>query len=147
MFPTAPKLIAALVFAALAWWVCDLVRPYLPEQQPARGLNEVAAGFGLLMGWRVMGRLVGGGYVAAMGYGLTTLVAVVLWTLLALAGYEMVERAVRLFYDGPMEAIEAMVLLMIGYGSFLLNATPAVSAAVGAALCGVLVEFVARRAA
>lgn len=143
--PTAGKLIGAITFAAIAYFVSDLIKPLLPEGTQSGLLSPVNALFGLMMGWRIMGRGAGRGYVSAMGFGLTTLVAVVFWSLLLWAGYEMIKRATRLYYDGPVEALQEMAKLMAEYAR--LAATPEVigAALVGAVLGGFLTEFFARR--
>ncbi|RVT84142.1 tellurium resistance protein [Rhodobacteraceae bacterium CCMM004] len=146
MYPTAAKLVAALAFAALAWWVTDLVKPNLPQGTPMDWLAPVSAAVGAVMGWRVMGRRAGRGYVAAAGFGLTTAVAIVFWVLLIWAGYEMLQRSMDLYYDGPVEALESALALYMDYALLLVPGPPLPSLAVGAVLCGALAEWVARRA-
>ena len=107
--PTAAKLIGALSFAALAWFVSDLIKPLLPEGTQVGLLSPVNAFFGLLMGWRILGARAGEGIVSSVGYGLTAAVATVFWGLLAWAGYEMIVRSTRLYYDGPIEALQDMM--------------------------------------
>ncbi|NNE81559.1 MAG: TrgA family protein, partial [Silicimonas sp.] len=55
--PTGGKLIAAIVFAALAYFISDLVKPLLEDTQGSRvgSLSFVNAFIGLLMGWTIMG--------------------------------------------------------------------------------------------
>ncbi len=143
--PTAAKLIGAIVFAALAWFVSDLIKPLLPEGSQVGLLSPINALFGLLMGWRVMGRGAGRGYVPSMGFGLTTLAAIVFWSLLLWGGYEMTRRATRLYYDGPMEALQDMAIIMGDYAMIALDPQVIGAALVGAILCASLTEFFARR--
>lgn len=143
--PTAPKLVAAVLFAVLAWFVSDLYKPLLPEGTQVGLLSPVNAVFGMLMGWQVMGRRAGDTMRAAFGYGLTTAAVIVFWALLFWSGYVMVRRSTRLYYDGPMEALTDMFGLMVEYAR--LGATPEVigSLVVGALVFGWLTEQVARR--
>ncbi|MEL7343772.1 MAG: TrgA family protein [Pseudomonadota bacterium] len=143
--PTAGKLIGAVLFAALAWYVSDLVKPLLPDGTPTGMLSPVNAFFGVIMGWRLMGRRAGEGFVSATGLGITTGIAIVFWALLFWGGYEMIQRAMRLLYDGPFEALQNMAILMLEYGQ--LAGTPMV---VGTMFFGSLVaawvtDFFAQR--
>jgi hypothetical protein len=143
--PTAAKLIGAIVFAALAYFVSDLVKPLLPEGTQVGLMSPINAFFGLLMGWRIMGRGAGNGYMSSMGYGLTTMVAIVFWCLLLWGGYEMTRRAMRLYYDGPVEALQEMTVLMAEYGRTALDPQVIGAAVVGSLLASMLTEFFARR--
>ena len=54
--PTAAKLVAALLFAALAWWVGEsIVRYRLPDGVRVGWLREMLALGGLVVGWRTVG--------------------------------------------------------------------------------------------
>lgn len=54
--PTPAKLVAAVLFAALAWWVGEtIVRVALPEGVRAGWLREMLAAGGLVVGWRTIG--------------------------------------------------------------------------------------------
>lgn len=143
--PTASKLVAAIAFAALAWFISDLVKPLLPEGTQVGLLSPVNALFGLIMGWRIMGRNAGHGLFASLGYGLTTIVATVFWCLLAWAGYEMVIRSTRLRYDGPVQALQDMVGLMLEYGQLASTTTILGAALAGTLFCAWLTELSARR--
>jgi hypothetical protein len=143
--PTAAKLIGAIVFAALAWFVSDLVKPLLPEGSQVGLLSPVNAFFGLIMGWRIMGRGAGNGYVPSLGYGLTTLAAIVFWCLLLWSGYEMTRRAMRLYYDGPMEALQEMAALMAEYARMAADPQVIGAAVIGSLLGAMLTEFFAKR--
>lgn len=145
MYPTAPKLIAGLLFAALAWWLSDLMRPYMPMERPLPMLGPLAAGAGFLCGWNVVGRKAGRGYVSAIGLGWTAAAATGFWTITIWAGYEMVQRSISRFYREPMEALLAWVRLSLDFAAYLLHVTPLASAVVGAAFCALVTEYLARR--
>ena len=146
MYPTAPKLIAATLYAALAWGVSTLVVPHLPTGTPTWWFAPANAAIGALIGWRLMGRLIGRGYVSALGMGFTTGIVVVFWALLLWSGREMLDRAVNLRYRGPVEALEAMIDLALRYLSFLWTPDVLLAMGVGAAVCGCIVEWASRRA-
>ncbi len=54
--PTAPKIVAAVLFGFVAWFAASLVIPYLPPGTRIGWLVEVCAGIGALMGWTMSGR-------------------------------------------------------------------------------------------
>ena len=144
--PTAAKLFGAVLFAALAWYVSEQVKLVLPsEGAGAPLLSPINAFFGLVMGWRIMGRFAGQGFVPAIGYGLTTVFATTFWCLLVWSGYEMVVRATRGRYDGPMEALFGMSDLIIEYAALMVTPAAVGSAVIGAFVCAMVTEFVSHR--
>lgn len=135
--PTAGKLFGAITFAIIAWLVSGLIPPLLPEGSPTGMLQPVNAAVGFVMGWTILGRNAGNGLIATIGHASTTAVAVVFWCLLIWSGDEMLERSMRLFYNGPIEAIQDMATVAIEMGQTV--ATPQI---IGALLVGVLVSAV-----
>lgn len=59
--PTPAKLVAAILFAALAWVVGEtIVRHVLPDGVRAGWLREMLAAGGLVIGWRTIGHVTTG---------------------------------------------------------------------------------------
>jgi hypothetical protein len=143
--PTAPKLIAALLFGALAFFVSDLIKPLLPEGTQFGLFSLVNPLVGALMGWRISGARAGYSMQASLGYGLTTVAATVFWCLFIWAGYLMVVASTRLRYDGPMEALQDMGSMMIEFAQTMATGPVLGSLVVGALFFGWLTEQVARR--
>lgn len=143
--PTGGKLIAALTFAALAYFISDLIKPLLPEGTQVGLLSEINALVGLIMGWTVMGKGAGKTYRQSLGYGFTTLAACAFWSLLIWSGYEMLKRSLRLYYDGPIEALQEMAELYVGYARLAADQTVLITAVVGAVFVSWLTEYFARR--
>jgi len=144
--PTAAKLIAAILFAALAWFVTEQVKLVLPgEGRGATLLSPLNALLGGIMGWRVMGLRAGGGFTPAVGFGLTTVFATFFWSLLLWSGYEMISRAYAKRYRDPIDAVEAMGQLMLDYA--ILVVTPGIvgAAVIGSFICAMIVEYFSRR--
>lgn len=144
--PNAPRLVAAILFAALCFWAGDILRSTLPDSLPGHQLAKTAAALGLLFGWQMLGARAGAGYVASTGFALTTLGLVVLWSLVIFSAAEMVERSLRKFYDGPMEGLENMVELIVEYAKLLIHPDFMWSALIGSVFVGWVVEFTAQRA-
>ena len=143
--PTGGKLIAALTFAALAYFISDLIKPLLPEGTNVSRLSEINALVGLAMGWTVMGNGAGKTYRQSLGYGFTTLAATVFWSLLIWSGYEMLQRSVKLYYDGPVEALQEMAALYVEYARTAAVQEVMIPALVGALFVSWLTEYFARR--
>lgn len=143
--PTIPKVIAALFFAALGYFSGDLVKPLLPEGRQAGWLNETLMFIGFLSGWWMSGGRAGEGTRAGFGYGLTSAALLVFWGVFLFAGYEALDMSMARRFDGPMEAIMAM--LAIGLGYFRLIATPGIigTMIVGGLFGGWLTEWSAKR--
>ena len=143
--PTGAKLIAGLAFAALAYFITDLIKPLLPEGSRLTWFSSVNALVGLLMGWTIMGKGAGKTYRQAFGYGLTTLFATTFWCLLVWSGYEMLQRSFRLYYDGPVEALQEMAQLFVDYAKLAAENGVVWPAIIGALFVAWLTEYFARR--
>jgi len=102
--PTAGKLVAALLLAALGWFTADLVKPYLPEAQPVGLFSPISAVVGLGVGWFFTGKKLNRGEGSAFGIGLSSAALLAFWVAFIFSGHEMLKRALRKSYDGPTEA-------------------------------------------
>ncbi len=143
--PTMGRLVAAVLFGALAYYVSTLVIPLFEEGTVPGGFALINTGFGILMGWIVAGKRAGDGYRAAIGYGLTAMAAMVFWVLFAHSFIQMIKLSLRKSYDGPVEAVTDVFNLAIKLG--LMAATPEVLTAlvVGGIAAGLVTEFFGRR--
>ncbi len=143
--PTAAKLFAAVAFAIVAWLAANASIPGLPEGTRIGFFREITAAIGVIVGWRVMGRLTGGGYTKSMGLGVRTSVTIVFWVILGFAIYEMVRMSLKKRYDGPMEALVASFGIMIDYGKCLGDVQVLAILLFGGMIGGFLAEFAGRR--
>lgn len=146
--PTAGRLVAAILFAALFWGASQLALPLyrLAEEAEPRAFTLVNIGVAIVFGWRLGGARAGShSWSGAIGQGLTTLVATTFAALFLHGGIRMTELSLRKVYDGPSEAVIAVFGLMIDIGR-----TAAVSEVVtlllaGSVIAGLVVEWVGRR--
>lgn len=145
--PTAGKLIGAIVFAALAYFISDLIKPLLIDTEGTRvgWLSPVNALIGLIMGWTIMGKGAGKTYRQAFGFGLTTLAATTFWCLIVWSGYKMIIRSMAMRYDGAMHALRGMAELFLEYARIAAVSEVIIPAIVGALFVAWLTEFFARR--
>lgn len=140
--PTAARLCAAVLLAALGWWVSELIKPLFLEGTAFGRFSLINAGLGLVIGWQVIGSRAGRGYSAAIGNGLTGGAVMVFWGLLLQSSYKMFENATRLRYDGAFEALAAVFQIMAD--NAILMATPMIlgTLVVGSIAAGVVSEIV-----
>ena len=145
--PTGGKLIAALVFAALAYFISDLIKPFLVETKGTRldWFSPINALIGAIMGWIIIGKAAGQRYWTSFGYGLTTLAATVFWCLFWWAGWEMVRKSTRRSYDGAVEALQDMTQIFIEFALLAAQQEVVIPAIVGALFVSWLTEFFGKR--
>ena len=143
--PTAGKLIGAIAFGLLAWFMSDMIKPLLPEGTAVGLLAPVNGAIGVLLGWRILGAQAGEGLVPTVGHAMTTAVSSVFMCLLAWGGYEMYKRSIRMYYDGPVEALQEMAMLMVGYAALIATPETAITLLIGALLSAWITEAFASR--
>ncbi len=143
--PTGAKLVGALAFAALAFFISDLIKPLFPEGTQFGWFSPLNAFIGAVMGWRIMGNGVGESYRRTFGYGLTTLAATAFWSLLVWAGHEMLKNSMRLRYDGPVEALQEMAQIFVDYARTAGVGQVIWPAVIGALFAAWLTHFLATR--
>lgn len=143
--PTGAKLVAALGMAILGFVVSGQVILLFPENTNFGWFTAINTGLGLLVGWRTMGPRAGRGVAVAITNGITAAVVLLFLALFVQAVNEMVSRAMANRYDGPMEAVVAVV--EIGTTFFLGIATPGVltTLGVGGVIVGLMTEAAAKR--
>ncbi len=143
--PTAAKLTAAMIFAAVALASAQLYIPTLPEGSSVKYFREVSTLIGLAMGWMIMGKMAGRGYIGAIGSGVRTSITILFWVLLVFGFVTMIRKSMRMMYDGPTEAVLAVFKEMLGYGTLLAAPATPVALALGGVIGGLIVEWVSHR--
>lgn len=105
--PTAAKLVAAIIFAVVAWLAADQYAPLMPDGRPAGVLREVSAIIGVMCGWTVLGGFLmkPRGRIEAMGTGVRTSITITVIVLVIFSVWDMLYRSIQGRYDGPMEAV------------------------------------------
>lgn len=143
--PTAARLVAAILLAGLGYILSDLVRPLMPEGTDFGRFNYVNAFIGLCVGWIVVGRRAGRGFVQGINNGLTGTAVLFIWCLAVHSCYEMFRLAMRNRYDGPMEAVTAIFLIASEFGMMIATAPVLLTALAGALVIGPAADFAAKR--
>jgi len=122
----------------MAMWVTSLALPHIPEGKTPPYFWEANIGAALWVGWMFLGSRVGRGYRAAVGFGLTAGVMVMVVALFVHSSEEMLRRALSKRYDGAMEALVS--IFQIGMDMAVMLASPTTVAALLAG--GVAAAFV-----
>lgn len=143
--PTMARLVGAVLYAALAWYVSELIKPFFEEGFDPGYFSEVNAVVGLYIGWTVAGSRGGTGYVNAVSYGLTATVAMTILALFAHSFYDMLQRSMRKQYDGPVEAVVNIAELGLEHAMTMAQPEVLIPLVVGGIIAGLGVEFVGRR--
>ncbi len=143
--PTAAKVVAAILFAALAWVTSEMIKPLFPDERNVGRFSEVNAVIGLFVGWIVAGSRAKTTLANAVSYGLTATVALVFWSLLLQSFGEMIRFSLNKRYDGPAEAVIGVFSLMYEYGMLMAELHVIATLVIGGILAGLITEFFGRR--
>ncbi len=142
--PTAAKLVGAITFFAVGWFVALQVLLTLPEGTPARYFPLTIALIGLVQGWMVAGARAGNGFSAAISSGLRSSLQIAFFGLLLFALRTMFIRSADLRYDDPGEATIETLELFLEYLTQSLTIEIWGALLVGGVIGGILTEFAAR---
>jgi hypothetical protein len=145
IYPTAAKLIAAVILGIIGFVLSLLVVPLLQEGTNVGWFPLVNMVIGLLAGWITVGRRAGRGTSGAIGNGLTGGAVLLFWGLFVQSFNEMLRLSLRNRYDGPVQALTDM--LETGYEWGLLALTSplfSLTLLLGAVAAGLSAEIAAR---
>ena len=143
--PTAARLFAAIAFAVMGFIAALIGKPLLPEGTQSTWFSPCAAFFGAVVGWSVMGGLVGRGYRAALESGLRTGVTQIFWTILSISIYQMVIKSLDRAYRGITEAVLGIFDNAFNYLTLMLDVTLIAWLIIGSILAGWLAEWASKR--
>ena len=145
MMPTAARMVAAVLLAALAWVTSDLIRPLLPEGTNFGIFNQVNATIGFFVGWVFIGPRAGRGFAAGISNGFTSVVILTASALFVQGAYEMTVLSMRHRYGGFVEAIAAIFAIGTEYGATMMVPNVLLTLFFGGCLVGLLTELASRR--
>ncbi|MBR9649719.1 TrgA family protein [Thalassovita aquimarina] len=140
--PTAAKMAAALLLAALAWLASDLIRPLMPDSTQFGWFNHVNAALGFVVGWRSIGAKAGEGLFMAISNGITGVAVLIFFGLFFHSLYEMLHLSMRRMYDHPLAGIEDMFRIGAEFGAVLLDPLVAGTLIAGGIAVAIIAELV-----
>ncbi len=143
--PTGARLTAALCLALLAFILSSEIMPLMPEGTDFGYFTLINIAIGLIIGWVVMGKRAGRGFVPAINNGIGGVAVMLFWGLFIQGTYEMFRLAMRNRYDGPFEALSAIFTIGLDYAIVIFVPVVIVTVLVGALLSGLVTEHASRR--
>ncbi|MFT7108228.1 MAG: hypothetical protein ACJAVT_002763 [Yoonia sp.] len=143
--PTAGRLAGAIIFALFGWYMAEISARFFPDEIAPDFWIPGAAIISLLIGWRVCGIRAGRGYNPAVGIGLTASAAMAFCLIFALAFMRMIDNAMRLRYNGPMDAVVNIFVEMLEYGTYFYDLQLIATLLIGGVVCAWVTEFFGQR--
>lgn len=143
--PTAGRLAGAIIFALFGWYMAGISIPFFPNEIAPDFWIPTAAFISFFLGWRICGTRAGRGYNPAIGIGLTTSAAMAFCLIFALAFVRMIDNAMRLRYNGPMDAVVNIFVEMLEHGKYFGDVTLIVTLLAGGVICAWITEFFGKR--
>lgn len=143
--PTAAKLIGVLGMSALAFLFVSAVLNWLPAGVRTVGLLPFAISGGVIIGWRVLGMHSGKGWPHVFGLGGRAAFYLGLYVLFFLGTQQMMTKALRMRYDGPIDAIVGVIAEGISIGIALLRLDVMLLLFIGGMVSAMMSEYAARR--
>jgi len=145
LMPTIPKLFGSVGMALTGFATVIQLAPHLTAEVKTGGLMLMAACFGVLIGWRVLGRESRGTQSQVVAVGFRAAFFLGIWTLLFLGSVQMLEKALRMRYDGPMEAVGDVLAQGLEVGYMVLQLDVIAVLFIGGALSAIATGWAARR--
>lgn len=139
--PTAPKMVAGLLLAVLAFVASEMIKPLMPDSTVFGRFSEFNALIGFITGWRVIGSRVGRGSTSAMSNGLTGTAAMVFVCLSVHAVNAMTEDSFNRKFSSVFEAFNAAIEYFIEYGAYLISPNLLGLFFLGAIIAGMAAEI------
>ncbi|KAE9628603.1 EscU/YscU/HrcU family type III secretion system export apparatus switch protein [Parasedimentitalea maritima] len=143
--PTGARLTAALCLALLAFLLSGEIMPLMPEGTNFGYFTPLNMCLGLLVGWFVMGKRAGRGFVPALNNGISGVAVLLFWGLFIQGAYEMFRLAMRNRYGGPFEALSAIFTIGLDYAIVIFVPEVIVTVLIGAIVSGLATENASRR--
>jgi len=143
--PTAAKFFAALGLAAVGWIASEAIRPLLPPHTDFGWFNQVNVVLGVICGWRVTGRRVGGTFSEAISAGLTGVISLVFWGLFVQSFNLMLDEALEKKFKGPFEGIMGIFDNAMEFGVFLIDGKVIGIILIGGILTGLFADWISKR--
>lgn len=143
--PTAGRLAGAVIYALFGWYVAGIAVPFFPEANAPDYWLAASAVLGMIIGWRICGSRSGRGYHPAIGIGLTCSFAQSFWLLFILGCNQMITDALRMRYDGPMEAVVDIFDEMLTYANYFYDFGLIATLLIGGVVCAWITEYFGQR--
>ena len=142
--PTAARLAGAGMFVLLALIGSSMMVPLFGDGAVPRQFAMINLFAALLAGWTTLGSRAGQGMSASIANAFTALAVFLFWMLFIHGFNEMLDRAFRKYYDGPLEAVVAVFERMTDIAGKILTWETLLFLVVGSLLASFAAEYAAR---
>lgn len=142
--PTAPRLVAAILLAAMGAVAAYYFEPLVHEDTILPYFIYLSAGLGAVCGWWSVGRRVEYGHYGAISAGFTGAALFTFWFIFFQVAYRVIQFALWQRYRQNSDAIDGFVDWMIEYTLLLLTPEMLGVLLVGGILSGLGAVFAAR---
>ncbi len=143
--PSFARLAGAILLAALAWYVSELIRPLFPEGTDIGWFTEFNTAVGAVVGWKALGGRATGSVKGAIANGLTAAVALVVTALFLQCVGEMIRKSFRKQYDNAPQAVVGVFEEMVKYGLMMSTVEVWTTLLIGGLVAGFITEAVSHR--
>ena len=151
MMPTGCKLVSAIYFAILGWFLGGLVwTSYVVvkeiDYKPNMSMNILLAAIGVFVGWRLMGVRGGQGRNYAIQGGILTSAALIIWAVVILSIRTMIQQAMKGKYGGSISAaVVSGFQIAIDSVKDYWNVPIVVLLLIGGVVGGIIADWAAKR--
>jgi hypothetical protein len=143
--PTGARLIGGLTLGLVGVVLAMLLVDGDPNINYVRDeIIYLMAFVGFLTGWRGLGRRVGNGYGAAIGFGLRAAVTMAIWGILLAAIYEIGLQIGGYAGQGYMVAFRDFTQTIVDIAIYIARWPIIVTGIVLCSICGLVTEYVSR---
>lgn len=136
--PSAGRVVGAILVGLLAWFVSEMYKPLMLEGTSFGQFSTYNTMLGAVLGWLMLGMRAHRLRSSSVAAGLTAVLVTVFWALFLHSIVEMMKLSLRNAYDGPVEAVVGVALLMIEYGAIMATAEMLVTLIIGGCVIGYL---------
>lgn len=145
--PNSARLFGLVGLALVAFFATEIYKTLLPEGMGTGKFTPINMLIGAAVGWRVLGRYAGHGWAQSFTVGLFAASILLFYSLFTWSFVEMIGNSMNLRYDGPVEALQAMVAIAIEYCALgLTDPQVPIALFVGGILAAFLAEWAATQA-
>lgn len=142
---TSGKAVAGLGFAVTGYFSAEFYQQLLDEVHRGTWVSPLSAVLGFIVGWRVMGDMLGCDFRTAARRGIFTVSWFFIWAVVLFATADMIQRSMEKRYPNTGEAIGVVFEIMWQFTLRAADLKVVSTLVLGAMASGILAEMANRR--
>jgi hypothetical protein len=142
---TAGKLVSGLCFGVVTYFATGFLLAVMPEMQQSPYTAPAGAFVGFVIGWRVMGDLLGVDLRGAARRGIGTSIWISVWGVVLLSTAEMLKRATEHRVGKVSDAVGRVFEIMVEIGVHMIDMQVVGTLVLGGMAAGIISELANRR--